>query len=243
MDYIEALEKLNTLTRFGINLGLQRITSLLRLFAHPEEQIPIIHLGGTNGKGSTLAMLSSILREAGYRVGTFTSPHLLSYRERFMINGTEISAVRLTELLEEILAVVSEVQQETGENPTEFEILTALAFLYFAREKVDVALIEVGMGGDIDSTNVVRKPLLSIITNVSLEHTAYLGTTLTEIAEHKSGIIKQGCPILTASNEEEVLKVLRQRAAACQVPLGKFIERLTGRNRKRRNKRKQKRRK
>lgn len=224
MDYIEALEKLNTLTRFGINLGLQRITSLLRLFAHPEEQIPIIHIGGTNGKGSTLAMLSSILQEAGYRVGTFTSPHLLSYRERFMINGTEISVVRLTELLEEILAVVSEVQQETGENPTEFEILTALAFLYFAREKVDVALIEVGMGGDIDSTNVVKKPLLSIVTNVSLEHTAYLGTTLTEIAQKKSGIIKQGCPVLTASDNGEVLKVLRKRAAACQASLGEIYK-------------------
>lgn len=222
MEYTEALEKLSEMTRFGINLGLQRITSLLKQFAHPEDRIPIIHIGGTNGKGSTLALLSSILREAGYRVGAYTSPHLVSYRERFMINGEMIPTERFTALLEEILAAVGEVQRETGENPTEFEVLTALAFLYFARERVDIALIEVGLGGDIDSTNVVKKPVLSIITNVSLEHTAYLGTTLTEIARHKSGIIKEGCPVLTASREEEVLKVLRERAADCRAPLGEI---------------------
>ena len=219
MEYAQAIEKLSAMTRFGINLGLQRINSLLGQFAHPEERVPIIHIGGTNGKGSTLAMLSSILREAGYRVGTYTSPHLVTYRERFMINGEMIPAAQLAELLAEILAVAGKVQQETGESPTEFEVLTALAFLYFAREKVDVALIEVGLGGDIDSTNVVKKPLLSIITNVSLEHTAYLGTTLTEIAGHKSGIIKKGAPVLTASNEEEVLRVLRERAKVCEAPL------------------------
>lgn len=222
MEYAEAIEKLSAMTRFGINLGLQRINSLLGQFAHPEERVPIIHIGGTNGKGSTLAMLSSILRDAGYRVGTYTSPHLVSYRERFMINGEMIPADQLAELLAEILAVVGKVQQETGENPTEFEVLTALAFLYFAREKVDVALIEVGLGGDIDSTNVVKKPLLSIITNVSLEHTAYLGTTLTEIAGHKSGIIKRGAPVLTASDEEEVLRVIRERAEVCGAPLGEI---------------------
>lgn len=222
MEYTEALEKLSAMTRFGINLGLQRITSLLKQFAHPEDRIPIIHIGGTNGKGSTLAMLSAVLREAGYRVGAYTSPHLISYRERFTINGEMIPTERFTVLLEEILAVVSEVQRETGENPTEFEVLTALAFLYFARERVDIALIEVGLGGDIDSTNVVKKPLLSIITNVSLEHTAYLGITLTEIARHKSGIIKEGCPVLTASREEEVLRILRERAADCHASLGEI---------------------
>lgn len=219
MEYIEALQKLSTLTRFGINLGLQRITSLLKFFNNPQEHLPVIHIGGTNGKGSTQAMLSSILREGGYRVGAYTSPHLISYRERFMINGENISHETFSSILTEIIDVLEAVHLDTGEYPTEFEVLTALAFIYFAREKVDVALIEVGMGGDIDSTNIISKPLLSIITNVSLEHTAYLGTTLKEIAEKKSGIIKAGCPVLTASREEEVLQVIRQRANLLNAPL------------------------
>ena len=219
MEYSEALNKLGQFTRFGINLGLQRITSLLGILGNPQEQVPLIHLGGTNGKGSTLAMLSSMLRESGYRVGTFISPHLVSYGERFAINGMKITEERLALLLEEIEGTLAEVQGETGEAPTEFEVLTALAFLYFAREKVDVALIEVGMGGDIDSTNVLKKPLLSVITNVSLDHQDYLGKTLVEIAEKKSGIIKPGCPILTASKDEEVLQVIRRKAQALQAPL------------------------
>jgi dihydrofolate synthase/folylpolyglutamate synthase len=219
MEYREALQRLGTMTRFGINLGLQRISSLLRFFNNPQEQLSVIHIGGTNGKGSTQAMLSAILKEAGYRVGAFTSPHLISYRERFAINGENISHETFTNILADIFDVLEKVHRDTGEYPTEFEVLTALAFLYFAREKVDIALIEVGLGGDIDSTNVISQPLLSIITNVSLDHTAYLGTTLREIAQRKSGIIKEGCPVLTASREEEVLQVIRQRACVLRAPL------------------------
>ncbi|NLO75512.1 MAG: bifunctional folylpolyglutamate synthase/dihydrofolate synthase [Clostridia bacterium] len=219
MELNEVLTKLGELTRFGINLGLQRIAGLLKILGNPQEQIPIIHVGGTNGKGSTLAMLSSILRESGYRVGTFISPHLVSYCERFAINGENIAEERLVLLLEEIMGALAEVRRQTGETPTEFEVLTALAFLYFACEKVDLAVIEVGMGGDIDSTNVVKKPLLSIITNVSFDHQDYLGKSLVEIAEKKSGIIKPGCAILTASRNEEVLQVIRRKAQALQAPL------------------------
>jgi len=216
MEYSEALTKLGEFTRFGINLGLQRITSLLKILGNPQEQLPIIHVGGTNGKGSTLAMLSSILRESGYRVGTFTSPHLVSYCERFAINGENIAEESFVLLLEEIRGALAQVRSETGETPTEFEVLTALAFLYLARAKVDFALIEVGMGGDIDSTNVIKKPLLSIITNVSLDHLDYLGSTLRLIAQKKSGIIKPGCPILTASKDEEVLQVIRKKSGDLQ---------------------------
>jgi dihydrofolate synthase/folylpolyglutamate synthase len=219
MEYSKALTKLSQLTHFGINLGLQRITSLLKILDNPQDQVPLVHIGGTNGKGSTLAMLSTILREAGYRVGVFSSPHLLSYCERFIINGENIAEDVLALLLEEVLGAVAEVQHETGEAPTEFEVLTAVAFLYFVREKVDVALIEVGMGGDIDSTNVIKKPLLSIITNVSLDHQDYLGSTLGEIAQKKSGIIKAGCPVVTASKEEEVLQIIRQKARDLRAPL------------------------
>lgn len=219
MEYRDVLTKLSQFTRFGINLGLQRISSLLRILGNPEEEVPMVHIGGTNGKGSTLTMLSSILRESGYRVGVFSSPHLLSYCERFVINGENIAEDVLALLLGEVLGVVAEVQHETGEAPTEFEVLTAAAFLYFAREKVDVALIEVGMGGDIDSTNVVKKPLLSIITNVSFDHQDYLGSTLEEITQKKSGIIKKGCPVVTASREEAVLRVIRQKTKDLRAPL------------------------
>ncbi|MDD4047452.1 MAG: bifunctional folylpolyglutamate synthase/dihydrofolate synthase [Clostridia bacterium] len=219
MNYKEALDKLEKHTRFGINLGMQRINSLLGIFDNPEEQMPVIHIGGTNGKGSTLAMIASILKEAGYKVGAYTSPHLISYRERFAINGEYISEEMFAHLLEEIFGALEKVQQETGEYPTEFEILTALAFLYFAREKVDILLLEVGMGGDMDSTNVVKNPLLSLITNVSIEHTKYLGNTLPEIAQRKSGIIKKGCPVITACNEEETLKVIREKAKDLQAQL------------------------
>ena len=218
MDYRQALNKLSQFTRFGINLGLERITSLLKVLHNPQEELAIIHIGGTNGKGSTLAMLSSILREGDYRVGTFSSPHLISYCERFAINGENISEERFVLLLEEILEKVAEVKEATGEAPTEFEVLTALGFLYFARENVDIALIEVGMGGDIDSTNVVKEPLLSIITNASLEHQDYLGKTLEEITQKKSGIIKPGCSILTASKDEEVLPVIRAKAVSLKAP-------------------------
>ncbi|HHY06561.1 MAG TPA: bifunctional folylpolyglutamate synthase/dihydrofolate synthase [Clostridia bacterium] len=219
MEYSQAILKLKQFKRLGINLGLQRINDMLQILGNPEEDFPIVHIGGTNGKGSTVAMLESMLREAGYRVGVFSSPHLLSHRERFVINGENIAEKKFVLLFTEVLETLAEVQQDTGEIPTEFEILTAMAFLYFAREKVDIALIEVGLGGDFDSTNVMKKPLLSIITNVSFDHQYCLGNTLGEIAEKKSGIIKQGCPVVTASKEEEVLQVIRQKAQNLQAPL------------------------
>ncbi len=201
MNYQEALDYLANLARFGFNFGLGRIQELLKRLGNPHLELKVIHTGGTNGKGSTTAMLSAILQEGGYRVGTFTSPHLNSYTERYRINGTEISGERVAGLIGELRPHLEAMVVEGFEHPTEFEVGTALAMLYFNREKVDFLVVEVGLGGAIDSTNVVQ-PLLSIITNVSMDHMDYLGHNIKEIARVKAGIIKPGAPVITAAGGE-----------------------------------------
>lgn len=218
MDYLKSLSRLHDLTKFGINLGLERIKNLLRQVGDPQDALSVIHIGGTNGKGSTAAMLTAVLKEAGYRVGTYTSPHLRSYTERIMLNNQPIPEQAFADLLEEFLPLFEQVRIETGENPTEFEVLTAMAFLYFLRCRAEVVILEVGLGGDIDSTNVIKKPVLSIITNVDIDHVNYLGKSLREIAEKKSGIIKSHCPVITASCADEVLQVLCRKAEQMEAP-------------------------
>ncbi|HBY04364.1 MAG TPA: bifunctional folylpolyglutamate synthase/dihydrofolate synthase [Desulfotomaculum sp.] len=208
MDYNQAVGYLQNLTRFGINLGLDRITELLRRLGDPHLALNVVHIGGTNGKGSTLAMVSSILKAAGYRVGAFSSPHLSSYTERYTINGEEIVPQRLAGLLDLIRPHLEDMIGDGFESPTEFEVCTALAFQYFCEESVDFLILEVGLGGKIDSTNVI-KPLVSVITNVSLDHLDRLGNTVKEIAEVKAGIIKNGVPTVTAQEEGEALDVIR----------------------------------
>lgn len=219
MKMDDALKVLHNLTKFGINLGLERITCLLKHFDNPQDRLAVIHIGGTNGKGSTAAVLASVLQEAGYRVGLYTSPHLGSYTERIMIDGAPIPEEDFTQLLAEMVPVFQAVQKETGENPTEFEVLTAMAFVYFFRQRTDLVLLEVGLGGDIDSTNVIKTPLVSIITNVSADHLDYLGHGLNEIAQRKSGIIKQNCPVVTACQDDLALEVIRQTAREKQARL------------------------
>lgn len=218
MNYEQAIEVIKNLTKFGINLGLPRITSLLEKFNNPQDTLTVIHIGGTNGKGSTAALLTATLKEAGYKVGTYTSPHLHSYNERICINGEPISFIDFADTLTQLVPVFEQVKEETGESPTEFEVLTALAFLYFHAARVEIVILEVGLGGNIDSTNVISSPLLSIITNVTVDHTAYLGTTTKEIAEKKSGIIKEKCPVITASTDRTVLKVLQDKAKELEAP-------------------------
>ncbi len=227
MNYEQSIEVIKNLTKFGINLGLSRIRSLLKKFNNPQDTLPIIHIGGTNGKGSTAALLTAVLQEAGYKVGTYTSPHLHSYNERICINGEPISSEDLAETLTRLVPAFEEVKQEIGESPTEFEVLTALAFLYFHAAEVEIVILEVGLGGDMDSTNVIQAPLLSIITNVTVDHTAYLGTTVKEIAEKKSGIIKKKCPIITASTDDVVLKVLQEQAQKLAAPFYQVQQEVT----------------
>lgn len=201
MDFKEAMEFLTRLTKFGINLGLSRIEELLKRLDNPHRKLKIVHIGGTNGKGSTTAMLAAILQKAGYRTGSFTSPHLHSYTERYRINGTEINRERLAGLIEELRPHLENMVANGFEHPTEFEVGTALAFLYFHREMADFVLLEVGLGGAIDSTNVASS-ILTVITNVAMDHMDYLGQTVKEIARVKAGIIKPGVPVITAATGE-----------------------------------------
>ncbi|MCF6283737.1 MAG: bifunctional folylpolyglutamate synthase/dihydrofolate synthase [Candidatus Hydrogenedentes bacterium] len=202
------------LTLHGIKLGLDNIQALVRAADDPHLAYPTVHVGGTNGKGSVVAMLAAMLSAAGYRVGRFTSPHLIDVSERFLINGEAIPE----SALEENIQFFREIAEGMAQCPTFFEMNTAIAFRYFAQEKVDIALIEVGMGGRFDSTNVVQ-PLVTAITNIDLDHTAFLGDTIKAIATEKAGIIKQGVPLVTTETQSEALGVFHLRAAEADAPV------------------------
>lgn len=194
--------------------GLERVDELLSLCGNPHKKLKTIHIAGTNGKGSTSHMLASILQSAGYRVGLFTSPHLIDFRERIRINGEMIPEQYVIDFVEDIRPRIPE-----GLHPSFFELTTAMAFSYFAQAGTDIAVIEVGMGGRLDSTNVIS-PLLSIITNVSVDHAAFLGGTLEAIATEKAGIIKpRTSVILGRSVEPEVCEVVTKTAMANEAPL------------------------
>ena len=196
MNYNESLLKLTSNGMFYIDLGLDRIKSVLEKFGNPQDYLKYIHVAGTNGKGSTCSMLASILEEAGYKVGLYTSPHIYEYTERIKINGQEISKEDFADLFEEVSL--------TGERLTEFEILTAMMFLYFQRNNVEVVVLETGMGGRFDATNVIKENLCAIITQIDLDHTDRLGKTKDEIAFEKAGIIKPNCPVVTSMGYEAI---------------------------------------
>ncbi|OGC22092.1 hypothetical protein A2291_07080 [candidate division WOR-1 bacterium RIFOXYB2_FULL_42_35] len=212
-----------SLQKFGIKLGLERISSLLESLENPQLKFKSIHIAGTNGKGSTAAMTASILKEAGYKVGLFTSPHLIEVRERININGKDISRKEFSEGIRRIKKAEEEIGRERRDErgkkaaPTYFEALTAVAFWYFAKKKVDYAVVEVGMGGRFDSTNVIT-PLVSVITNIDYDHTHYLGKTLGKIAFEKAGIVKPGVPVVTAENKKEPLGVIKKIAQEKNAP-------------------------
>ena len=197
----------NPFQRFGVHLGLERIQKLLANLGNPHHQVPIIHVAGTNGKGSVCAYLSSVLTEAGYRVGRYTSPHLVDWTERICLNEQPIAPQRLQELL---LQVKNAIRPEE-ETPTQFEVITAAAWLYFAQSRVDIAVIEVGLGGRLDATNVCTRPLVSIITSISREHWQQLGPTLADIAREKAGILKPNCPAVVGRLPAEAAAVVRSR--------------------------------
>lgn len=209
MNYAESIEYLQDLNRFGSQLGLSRIEALVAELGHPERSYKTIHVTGTNGKGSVSAMLSAALKEGGLKTGLYTSPHLCCYEERMQINGQMIRQADLAHVLTKVQIAVNKLLQRGLEQPTQFEVLTAAAFLYFQEEKVDIAVIEVGLGGLLDSTNVIT-PELSIITNVTLEHQDKCGPTIQDIAKHKAGIIKQGVPLITGAQGEALAVLLAQ---------------------------------
>ncbi|MCC6445498.1 MAG: bifunctional folylpolyglutamate synthase/dihydrofolate synthase [Armatimonadetes bacterium] len=209
MNFTEAIAYLDDLTKFGWKLGLERFEALCERFGRPQDRLRCLHVGGTNGKGSTCAMLSSALKTAGYRVGTYLSPYVYDIGERVQVNGQNIAHDDLARLITEIAPHVEAVASDPAlGQPTEFEVKTLLGFLWLLEQRVDVAVVEVGLGGRLDATNVVN-PLVSVITNVTADHTEILGETLPEIAREKGGIIKPGRPLVTASPLPEVLDVLQ----------------------------------
>lgn len=201
--------------RFGIHLGLERIHSLLALLGQPHLRVPVIHVAGTNGKGSVCAYVSSVLAAAGYRVGRYISPHLVDWTERICINGQPIPAAMLTQRLLDLEAVLKPTQLV----PTQFEVLTALAWQYFAQQQVDVAVIEVGLGGRLDATNVCEQPLVSVITSLSREHWQRLGPTLKDIAGEKAGVCKSHCPVVVGPLPPEAETVVRSKIEELQCPV------------------------
>jgi dihydrofolate synthase/folylpolyglutamate synthase len=208
MTYPEALSYLGEARRFGMKLGLDTMRDLARRLGEPQKKLRFIHIAGTNGKGSTAAFCESCLRAARYRVGLYTSPHLVSVRERFQVNRDLISEA---DFVEGMGVVRKAIAQMHGADPTFFEITTALALWYFAREKVDWVVWETGLGGRLDATNIVD-PEVCIITNIGLEHQQYLGNTLAEIASEKAGIIKSGVPVVSGIGEGGAARIIEYQA-------------------------------
>ncbi len=209
--YSEAIDWIHNLGRFGIRPGLERVAALLEYFGNPHQSLRFVHIGGTNGKGSTAAMLASMLKAGGYNIALYTSPYVLSFTNRMAVDGSDIDRRSLVDLVEKAQPAVAEIGKDKKLGPlSEFEVVTALALTYFAQREADLVVLEVGLGGRLDATNVIT-PLMSLITNISLEHTDVLGDTVEKIAFEKGGIIKPGKPLLTAAEDPAALKVLEER--------------------------------
>src|SRR5271168_4499866 len=216
MTYPQAIEFLYGLRLFGMKLGLDNTFRLAAAMGNPHYRLRFIHVAGTNGKGSTCAMLESIYRAAGWRVGLFTSPHLISFAERIQVGRRLISREDVARLADEIRAAVDVFGEES--RPTFFEVVTVMALKYFDEQKCDLVIWETGLGGRLDATNIVT-PLASVITNVQLDHEQWLGHTLPEIAREKVGIIKDHVPIITGAEDAEVLRVIVETAQQHHAPL------------------------
>ncbi len=214
-DFSEILDYLRTASLRGSRLGLERITELCRCLGNPQNKVKTIHIAGTNGKGSFLAMLSAILTAAGYKTGSFSSPGLTGVTDSFRINCKEISRADFSAVMNEIIPICENMGEYESDKPTEFEVLTGAAFQLFCRKRCNVALVECGMGGSTDSTNTISSPLLSVITNIALDHTSFLGDTIAEIAACKAGIIKSGRPVLFGGNDKAALEIIKKKAESC----------------------------
>lgn len=215
----EALEYIHSRPKFSEKPGLHRISALLELLGKPQDRLKFVHVAGTNGKGSTVAMSANVLRASGYRVGMFISPFVLDFRERIQVNGEMIPLLELTRLTEKI-SRAAVVLERNGMNPNEFEVVTAIGMLYFDEQHCDIVCLEVGLGGTYDATNVIAPPLAAVITAVSLDHTQILGSTVRQIAQEKAGIIKRGSTVVCYPEQDtEALGVLYERCAEEQCRL------------------------
>jgi dihydrofolate synthase/folylpolyglutamate synthase len=215
MSYSDAIQFLYSLRWFGAKFGLANTFRLAELAGNPQKTLRFIHVAGTNGKGSTCAMLESVYRTAGLRVGLFTSPHLVGFCERIQVNRRLIPETEVARLVSQIQLLLKEFTQE--EHPTFFEVVTVMALVYFADQECDLVIWETGLGGRLDATNIVQ-PLISVITNIQYDHQKYLGETLASIAAEKAGIIKPGTPVITGADVPEALEVLRRTATQLGAP-------------------------
>ena len=220
MNYDEAIKKINSLNKFGSRLGLERVRRLLNMIGNPQDSLKFVHVAGTNGKGSVCFMLSSVLKESGYKTGTFISPHIEDLRERIQINGELISKSKICEILEYLEVYLNNSIFES-DPITEFELTTIIAFKYFKDENCDIVVLETGMGGRLDATNVIKKPLCSVITTISLDHTKILGSTVLEIAKEKFGIIKPNSTVVLGLNQNGEIYELAKNI--CKKRKSKFL--------------------
>lgn len=213
---MDPFKYINSLSLFGTDAGykpgLARIKRLLNYLGNPQKKLNIIHIAGTNGKGSTAAILERIYREAGYKTALYSSPHFYHFNERIKINGRACSTYDLEEICQEIKIAAARLKADSFSEPSFFEIVTAIAFKYFKQHEPEIVILETGLGGRLDATNIIQNPLLSIITNISLEHREFLGDTIAEIAGEKAGIIKGNSKVITAVEQSEALQVIRKKA-------------------------------
>ena len=209
MDYREALAYIDGVSWLGSRPGLARVTALLEKLGDPQKELKCVHIAGTNGKGSCAAMTASVLRAAGYRTGLFTSPYLFRFNERMQINGEPIADETLAALVTEIRPIADAM----ADHPTEFELMTAVALLWYRRERCDIVVLEVGLGGRLDATNVIGAPEAAVIMNIGLDHTAILGDTVEKIAAEKAGILKPGCDVALYQQSAAVEAVVREKCA------------------------------
>lgn len=224
MKYEEALEQIHARLRFGNKLTLSRIRELLHLLGDPQASLSVIHVAGTNGKGSVSKYIYYALMRQGYSVGLYTSPYVVDFRERIECDGVWISREALAECTRRVLEAAASMERDGGDPPTEFEVVMAIAFLFYKECGCDYVVLEVGLGGRGDATNVVEAPLVSVITSISYDHMEYLGETLPKIAAEKAGIIKAGRPVVCRVNDPEALEVIREKARVCGSPFHDVLE-------------------
>lgn len=220
MTYEKAIEKIHSLLTLGSRPGLDRILQLLERMGNPQDKLKYIHIAGTNGKGSTCAMLSSMLVAAGYKTGLFISPYITDFRERIQINNCMVSKQELADAVEITFPIVEQLSSE-GVVITEFEYVNALQFYIHSKAECDIVVLETGMGGLLDCTNVIKPPLCSVITTIGLDHTALLGDTIEEIAMQKCGIMKSGSTAVTSAQEQAAMRIIEKTAIENKIPLAK----------------------
>ena len=213
MNYREAMEYIEQLKPLGSVMGLESIRSLCRRLGNPQNRLKFVHIAGTNGKGSVLSYISTVLQAAGYKVGRYISPAVLDYRERFQVDGRMITQSGLCKYLEPVRKAAQEMVEAGETHPTLFEVETAAAFLYFLDKGCDIVVLETGLGGSLDATNVIDTTVAAVFTSISMDHMEILGESLEQIALAKAGIIKNKCYVISAKQQTEVMKVLRQAAA------------------------------